>query len=75
MNTSSFFILIGDLPLGLQVRALRPKFGWRQSELAQRASVTQGDVSALECGQKVVPTRRRRILEALGAVESSYDAR
>ena len=66
MNSTSFFILADNLPVGLQARILRIRRGWRQVDLALTAGVSQADVSALECGRLIATSVRRRLLETLG---------
>ena len=38
-------------PIALRIRELRQAKGWSQAELAQRAGVTQGNVSRIEGGK------------------------
>jgi transcriptional regulator with XRE-family HTH domain len=59
--------------LGTTVRIERIRRRWRQSDLALAADVTQADVSQLERDRKVVPSRRLRILEALGINRETVD--
>ncbi len=57
--------------LGLQVRLERVKRRLKQSEVAAMAGVGQADVSQLELDKKLVPSRQKRILAALGMGEGS----
>jgi transcriptional regulator with XRE-family HTH domain len=54
-----------NISLGMLVRLSRVRRGWRQKDLAEKAGVTQAEVSALERGVYVIPGVRRRILVAL----------
>src|SRR5437762_9067185 len=58
-----------DLRVGLAVRAMRQRRGWRQADLAGRADVSQSLVSLLERGQLVHVSivALRRIFDALDA--------
>ena len=57
--------------LGLQVRLERVKRRLKQSEVAAMAGVGQADVSQLELDKKLVTSRQKRILAALGIREGS----
>ena len=52
--------------LGTTIRIERIRRRWRQWDLALAANVSQADVSQVERDRKVLPSRRGRILEALG---------
>ena len=56
--------------LGLRVRIERVRRRLKQSELAAMVGVSQADVSKLELDQKLVPARRKRILDGLGMSET-----
>jgi transcriptional regulator with XRE-family HTH domain len=60
---------VDDVRLGRVIRALRRRHGWRQVDLAQRAGVSQQEVSLLERGHLAsVPLRIiRAVLAALDA--------
>jgi transcriptional regulator with XRE-family HTH domain len=62
--TNEFFIATNVSP-AMMIRLERIRRGWRQVDLAERAGVTQTEVSALERGLYVIPVARHRILEAL----------
>ena len=62
--TKKFFIATNVSP-SLLIRLERIRRGWRQVDLAERAGVTQAEVSALERGLYIIPAARRRIMEAL----------
>ena len=62
MSTPALFVE----SLGTTVRIERIKRRWRQQDLALAAKVSQADVSQLERDRKVIPSRRLRILDALG---------
>jgi transcriptional regulator with XRE-family HTH domain len=55
--------------LGLRVRIERVKRRLKQSDRAALVGVSQADVSQPELDKKLLPSRRRRILSALGMVE------
>ena len=58
-----------DVRLGARFRALRHRLGWRQVDLANRAGVTQDDVSRIERGRTAnMPLRKlRQVADALEA--------
>jgi len=58
-----------DVRLGARFRALRHRLGWRQVDLADRAGVTQDDVSRIERGRTAsMPIRKlRQVADALEA--------
>jgi transcriptional regulator with XRE-family HTH domain len=60
---------VDDQRVGRVVRALRHRLGWRQSDLATRARVTQDDVSRVERGRasRMTLDKLRRIGGALDA--------
>lgn len=47
------------------IRALRCRFGWCQSELAQRLGVTSSEIRAWELGERTPDLLQRQILESL----------
>ena len=53
-----------DIPLAVRIERVRRR--WRQIDLAVAVGVTQQDVSALERGCYVPPSRVQRILNVLG---------
>ena len=62
---ASEFFIAADVSPGMLVRLSRIRRGLRQRDLAQKAGVTQAEVSAMERGRYIIPAARRRILEAL----------
>ena len=62
--TSELFIA-SNISRSLLVRLERISRGWRQLDLAEKAGVTQAEVSALERGRYVIPIVRRRIYQTL----------
>jgi len=54
---------------GQKVRFIRLAKGLRQIDLASMAKVNPIDITRLENGRYVLPTRRKRILAALEMVE------
>jgi len=65
MDTNEFFIANNVSP-AMMVRLERIRRGWRQADLAEKAGVTQAEVSSLERGRYIIPAARRRILTSLG---------
>jgi transcriptional regulator with XRE-family HTH domain len=65
-----------DRRLGLVVRALRRRLGWRQLDLARRAGVSQPVVSRIERGHlaTISTATLRRVLAALD-IRLEFDAR
>ncbi len=64
MDTELFFVIKTSV-LRIAVRLERIRRGWRQVDLAQKAGVTQAEISSLERGQYVIPIVRRRVVEIL----------
>jgi transcriptional regulator with XRE-family HTH domain len=64
MGTNEFFI--ANVNPALLIRLERIRRGWRQVDLAEKAGITQAEVSSLERGLYVIPAARRRILIVLG---------
>ena len=58
-------LVLEGITLGERVRLQRILWGWRQTDLAAVAGVTQANVSYLERNMHVHPAARRRILAAL----------
>ncbi len=63
MDTELFVIKTPVLRIAVRLERIRR--GWRQVDLAQKAGVTQAEISALERGQYVIPIVRRRVVEIL----------
>jgi transcriptional regulator with XRE-family HTH domain len=59
---------VDDLRVGRVIRAVRHRRGWRQSDVAARASVPQSAVSEIECGQ-LDGLRLRTIRSVCAALE------
>jgi DNA-binding Xre family transcriptional regulator len=59
---------VDDVRLGIAVRALRGRRGWRQEDLAATADVPRGDVSLIETGRArlVRLGRLQAVFQALG---------
>ncbi len=64
MGTELFFVIKTSF-LPIAVRLERIRRGWRQVDLAQKAGITQAEVSAFERGQYVIPAVRRRVVQTL----------
>jgi transcriptional regulator with XRE-family HTH domain len=64
MDTNEFFIAT-NVSLALMVRLERIRRGWRQVDLAEKAGITQAEVSSLERALYVIPAARRRVLIVL----------
>lgn len=58
-----------DVRLGARIRALRQRLDWRQQDLADRAGLTQDDVSRIERGRlsPIALGKLRRVATALDA--------
>src|SRR5574340_215576 len=67
---------VDDVRLGLAVRAVRRRHGWRQADVAERAGLPQSTVSELERGQAehLRLDSTRRIATVLG-IRLDFDAR
>jgi len=70
--TDEFFIATNVSP-AMMIRLERIRRGWRQVDLAERADVTQTEVSALERGLYVIPSARHRILAVLGLLDDDHE--
>lgn len=71
--TNEFFIATNVSP-SLLIRLERIRRGWRQVDLAERAGITQTEVSALERGLYIIPSARQRILAVLGLLDDDHDS-
>ena len=72
MSTEDILILT-NLTEGQKVRHLRLAKGLRQVDLASKAGVSVEEVIGLEKDRYLLPTRRKRILIALGLWEGAGD--
>ncbi len=70
MDSNEFFICT-NISLGMSARLERIRRHWRQVDVAEKAGVTQAEVSAFERGISIVPGARRRILKVLDLVDDS----
>ncbi len=68
MDTNEFFIATNVSP-ALKVRLERIRRQWRQIDLAEKAGVTQAEVSAFERGLYIIPSARHRVLIALDLLD------
>jgi hypothetical protein len=59
-------LILSGINEGQKVKLTRLAKGLRQIDLASIAKVNPIDITRLEKGRYVLPTRRKRILEALG---------
>lgn len=62
--TNEFFI-VPNISQSMVIRLERVRRKWRQVDLAEKAGVTQAEVSAAERGLYVIPSARTRILQTL----------
>jgi transcriptional regulator with XRE-family HTH domain len=62
---SAEFFICSDISPGMLAKLERIRRGLRQVDVAEAAGVTQGEISALERGQYVIPAARRRIFRVL----------
>lgn len=65
------FFIATNVSFAMMIRLERICRGWRQTDLAERAGITQTEVSALERGLYLYPAARRRILNVLGLLDNS----
>jgi transcriptional regulator with XRE-family HTH domain len=72
METNEFFIANNVSP-AMMVRLERIRRGWRQVDLAEKAGITQAEVSSLERGLYVIPAARRRVLSVLELLNEEKD--
>ena len=63
--TGSEFFIATNLNTGMLIRLERIRRGWRQIDLAEKADITQAEVSAFERGLYVTPAVRQRIAQTL----------
>lgn len=56
---------VDDLAVGRLLRAVRIRRGWRQADVAERAGVSQSQVSRVECGR--LDALRLREIRSIGA--------
>jgi transcriptional regulator with XRE-family HTH domain len=68
---SDEILILTGINEGQKVRLTRLAKGLRQIDLASVAKVNPIDVTRLEKGRYVLPTRRKRILTALGMDEKN----
>ncbi len=59
-------VVLTDVSEGMKFRLTRLAKGLRQIDVASQANVQPIDVTRLEKGRYVLPTRRKRILAVLG---------
>jgi len=70
--TNEFFIATNVSP-AMMIRLERIRRGWRQIDLAEKAGVTQAEVSALERGLYIIPSARHRILTVLELLDNANE--
>ena len=63
---SEEILILSGISEARKVKLPRLAKGFRQIDLASIAKVNPIDITRLEKGRYVLPTRRKRILEALG---------
>jgi transcriptional regulator with XRE-family HTH domain len=63
---SEEILILSGISEGQKVKLTRLAKGFRQIDLASIAKENPIDITRLEKGRYVLPTRRKRILEALG---------
>jgi len=68
MESKDILVLTG-VSFGQKVRLTRLAKGLRQIDLASKANVQPIDITRLEKGRYVLPTRRKRVLAILGIEE------
>ena len=70
---SKDILVLTDVSEGLKIRLTRLAKGLRQIDVASQANVQPIDITRLEKGRYVLPTRRRRILAVLGLVDDDNE--
>ncbi len=73
MVANEFFIA-ANVSQGMLIRLERTRRGWRQIDLAEKAGVTQSEVSALERGLYIIPSARHRILAVLDLLDDAHES-
>ena len=68
---SKDILVLTDVSEGLKFRLTRLAKGLRQIDVASQANVQPIDITRLEKGRYVLPTRRKRILAVLGVDNES----
>jgi transcriptional regulator with XRE-family HTH domain len=63
---SKDILVLTDISEGMKIRLIRLAKGLRQIDVASQANVQPIDITRLEKGRYVLPTRRKRILAVLG---------
>ena len=63
---SKDILVLTDISKGMKIRLIRLAKGLRQIDVASQANVQPIDITRLEKGRYVLPTRRKRILAVLG---------
>lgn len=66
MESKSDILILSNITLGQKAKFVRLSKGLRQIDLASLAKVNPLDITQLEHDRYVLPTRRKRILAALG---------
>ena len=67
-------LVMTGLSFGKKARLARLALGLRQLDLASRAGVSIGEVSALEHDDYLRPSRRERVLAILGLLDDDREA-
>lgn len=73
MSSNDILVLTG-VNEGQKARLTRLSKNLRQIDVASIAKVNTIDVTRLEKGRYVLPTRRKRILAVLGLLEDDYES-
>jgi hypothetical protein len=68
---SDDILVLDGLTAGQKARFTRLAKGLRQIDVASQANVQPIDITRLERGRYVLPTRRKRILAVLGLLEDT----
>ena len=66
--------IITDISEGMKAKLMRVAKGLRQIDVAAAARVDCIDITRLEKGRYVLPTRRKRILDVLGLSDNHHES-
>lgn len=73
MQKPKDILVLTDISEGTKIRLIRLAKGLRQIDLASQAGVQPIDITRLEHDRYVLPTRRKRILAALGLLDDENE--
>ena len=68
------YLILSNIDEGMKAKLTRISLGLRQVDLASAAKVDCIDITRLEKGRFVLPTKRERILRVLGLLNEQPEA-